>query len=324
MDTIADIFKAMQVSSVVHSRLEATAPWGLIRHVTTDKDSRIQSDGSENSPSHVAHFGMVSRGNCWLTVDGVPDPIPLTGGDCFLLGPGSAYALRDDPRTPVRIFCEIAPTSATNVINYGGGGAPTTIISGWFRLGQMSIEPLKRLLPDLILVRADQARSLALHTTLQWLASEMAQTSPGVEVMVNRLADILFIQCVRAHITLNPETCKRGLLHAIFDPQIGAALRVMHEKVELAWTVESLAAAAGMSRSAFALRFKEMLGETPLEYLTNWRMYKATGFLEEHDKKLFDIAKSVGYNSDAAFSKAFRRVFGIAPRQYRQRTSAAG
>ena len=107
------------------------------------------------------------------------------------------------------------------------------------------------------------------------------------------------------------------------DPQVGAALRAMHEKVENPWTVETLAAAAGMSRSAFAVRFKEILGETPLEYLTNWRMYKATGFLQERDKKLFDIAKSVGYDSDAAFSKAFRRVIGIAPRQYRHSANEA-
>jgi AraC-like DNA-binding protein len=97
----------------------------------------------------------------------------------------------------------------------------------------------------------------------------------------------------------------------------------MHEKVENPWTVEALAAAAGMSRSAFALRFKELLGETPLEYLTNWRMYKATGILQEGDKKLFEVAKSVGYDSDAAFSKAFKRVLGVAPRQYRRSATEA-
>ena len=215
MDPITDIFKSMQVASVVHARLEATAPWGLMRQVEDEKDATVHSDRSENSPSHVAHFGMVSRGNCWLSVNGVPDPIPLTGGDCFLLAPGSAYALRDNPRTQARSFCEIAPTNGSNVINYGGGGAPTTIISGWFRFGKMSIKPLRRLLPELILVRADQAQSLALHTTLQLLASEMAQPSPGAEVVVNRLADILFIQCVRAHIALNSEKCKGGLLRAI-------------------------------------------------------------------------------------------------------------
>jgi AraC-like DNA-binding protein len=261
---------------------------------------------------------MVSRGNCWLSVGGIPDALPLTGGDCFLLAPGSTYALRDDPRTHARSFCEAAPTKESNVVHYGGGGAPTTIVSGWFRFGQMSVKPLRRLLPELILIRADQARTLALHTTLQLLASEMSEPAPGTEVMVNRLADILFIQCVRAHIASESENCKSGWLRAIFDLKIGAALKAMHEKVENRWTVETLAAAAGMSRSAFALRFRELLGETPLEYLTNWRMYKATGLLEEDDKKLFEVAKSVGYDSDAAFSKAFKRVLGMAPREFRR------
>jgi transcriptional regulator GlxA family with amidase domain len=182
----------------------------------------------------------------------------------------------------------------------------------------MSVKPLKRLLPELILIKADQAQTLALHSTLQLLASEMAEPAPGSEVMVNRLADILFIQCVRAHIAASSENCKSGWLRAIFNPKIGAALKAMHERVENPWTVETLAAAAGMSRSAFALRFKELLGETPLEYLTNWRMYKATGLLQEEDKKLFEVAKSVGYDSDAAFSKAFKRVLGVAPREFRQ------
>jgi AraC-like DNA-binding protein len=97
----------------------------------------------------------------------------------------------------------------------------------------------------------------------------------------------------------------------------------MHERVENPWTVETLAASAGMSRSAFALRFKELLGETPLEYLTNWRMYKATGLLREDDRKLFEVAKSVGYDSDAAFSKAFKRVLGIAPKEYRRSAAEA-
>jgi AraC-like DNA-binding protein len=304
----------MHVASVVHARLETTAPWGLMREAEVGKDAAPESAVSENSPSQFAHFGMVSRGNCWLSVKGMPDPFPLTGGDCFLLAPGSAYALRDNPRTRARSFCEVAPKNGGNVIHYGGGGVPTTIISGWFRLGQTSAKPLKRLLPELILVKADQAQSLALHATLQLLASEMAEPAPGSEVMVNRLADILFIQCVRAHIASSSETCKSGWLLAIFDPKIGTALKAMHERIDNPWTVGTLAATAGMSRSAFALRFKELLGETPLEYLTNWRMYKATGLMQKGDRKLFEVATSVGYDSDAAFSKAFKRVLGVAPR----------
>src|ERR1035437_3739252 len=181
----------------------------------------------------------------------------------------------------------------------------------------------KTVASELILVRADQAQTLALHATLQLLASEMAAPAPGSEVVVKRLADILFIQCVRAHIASSSEACKSGWLRAIFDPQIGASLKAMHERIQNPWTVETLAEAACMSRSAFALRFKELLGETPLEYLTNWRMYKATGLLREDDRKLFEVARSVGYDSDAAFSKAFKRVLGMAPKEYRRSAAQA-
>jgi transcriptional regulator GlxA family with amidase domain len=155
------------------------------------------------------------------------------------------------------------------------------------------------------------------------LASEMAELAPGSELVVNRLADLLFIHSIRAHIGSQSEACKSGLLGAIFDRQIGVALKSMHEKVEHRWTVESLAAACGMSRSAFAVRFKELVGETPLEYLTNWRMQKASTLLNKGDRKLVEVAESVGYDSDASFSKAFKRVLGVAPTEYRRSSLAA-
>ncbi len=321
MDPITDLFQTMRVAGVVHARLEATAPWGLNRAADVAAGSATdqhRSGESASSPFYFAHFGMLSRGNCWLSIAGIPDPIPLTGGDCFLLAPGSSYTLRDNPLTPARSFCEVAPRDTSQVIQYGGGGAPTTIISGWFRFGAASLKLLTRLLPPLILVRSDQAQSLALQTTLNMLASEMAEPTPGSELVVNRLADVLFIHCIRAHIGSRSATCKHGLLRAIFDPQIGEALRCMHDRIADPWTVQSLATASGMSRSAFALRFKEMVGETPLEYLTSWRMQKATALLQKNDTKLFEVAKSVGYDSDAAFSKAFKRIFGAAPREYRR------
>src|SRR6202795_186808 len=316
MDPITDLFLTLQVASVVHARLEATAPWGLTRGANHGGETSKTSAQPASSPSRCAHFGMVSRGNCWLSVEGIPDALPLAGGDCFLLAPGSSYTLRDNPRTHARSFCEVAPRDRSQVIQYGGGGAPTTIVSGWFQFDQTSVKILTSLLPPLILVRGDQAQSLTLHTTLNMLASEMADRAPGSDLVVNRLADVLFIQCIRAHFGSRSEACKRGVLHAMFDPQIGVALKSMHERVENPWTVESLAAGSGMSRSAFALKFKELVGETPLEYLTNWRMHKATAFLRKGDKKLFEVAKAVGYDSDAAFCKAFKRVFGVAPRAY--------
>lgn len=316
MDAITDLFLTTQVASVVHARLEATAPWGLKTEANAADGAAKDTAHPSISPSQLAHFAMVTRGQCWLSVEGIPDAMPLAGGDCFLLPPGSSYTLRDSLRTRPRSFCEAAPRNRSQVIEYGGGGAPTTVVSGWFQFEQMSVKILKRLLPQLILVRADQAQSLALNTTLNLLASEMAESAPGSDLVVNRLADVLFIQCIRAYFGSRSEACKRGVLHAVFDPQIGVAMKSMHDDVEKPWTVESLAAACGMSRSAFATKFKELVGETPLEYLTNWRMHKATALLRKRGKKLFDVAKAVGYDSDAAFSKAFKRVFGVAPREY--------
>ena len=314
MDPITDIFRTMHVGAVVHGRLEATAPWGLIR---AEHGVVAEHGGKTIRPIELAHFGMVSRGNCWLMVDGIADPIPLTGGDCFLIAPGASYSLRDKPSTPVRSFCEVAPKAGSNVAHYGGGGEPTTIISGLLSFETASLKSVTQLLPSLVLIRADQARSLALHTTLQLLATEMAVQAPGSEVVANRLAEVLFIQTIRAHIASGAENRQRGWLRAIFDPRIGTALRSVHEHLNHPWTVESLAEAAGMSRSAFAAQFKELLGQTPLEYVTDWRMQKATQLLREQDRKLIDVAQSVGYESDAAFSKAFKRIVGVTPGVYR-------
>jgi AraC-like DNA-binding protein len=181
-----------------------------------------------------------------------------------------------------------------------------------------SLKPISQLLPSFILMKADQARTLALHVTMQALASEMAEQAPGSEVVATRLAEVLFIQVLRAHIASEPERNK-GWLRAVFDPQMGTALSAIHGRVNTPWTVESLAEAAGMSRSAFAARFKELLGQTPLEYVTEWRMQKAMQLLQQRDKKLIDVARLVGYESDAAFSKAFKRVVGASPGEYLKR-----
>jgi AraC-like DNA-binding protein len=227
--------------------------------------------------------------------------------------------LRDNLRTrPKKSFREVAARDGSNVAHYGGGGAPTTIVCGSLSFNRASLKPITQLLPSFILIKADQAHTLALHTTMQALASEMAEQAPGSEVVATRLGEVLFIQALRAHIASVPERNK-GWLRAIFDSQMGTALSAIHDSVKTPWTVESLAIAAGMSRSAFAARFKELLGQTPLEYVTEWRMQKAMQLLEQRDRKLIDVARSVGYESDAAFSKAFKRVVGANPGEYLKR-----
>jgi AraC-like DNA-binding protein len=314
LDPITDIFRTMHVTASGLHRLEATAPWG-VRQENQAKEKVTLSDQTK-LPTDLAHFAMLSRGNCWLSVEGVPEPLPLTGGDCFLLAKGTSIVLRDSPRTRPRwTFGEIGAKANGNVALYGGGGAPTTIVCGSLSFDHTSLKPMTQLLPSFILMKADQARTLALNNTVQALASEMAEQAPGSEVVANRLAEVLFIQVLRAHIASRPDHNK-GWLRAVFDPQVGAALNAIHDSVNTPWTVESLAEAAGMSRSAFAARFKELLRQTPLEYVTEWRMQKAMQLLQPRDKKLPEVARLVGYESDAAFSKAFKRVVGANPGEY--------
>lgn len=318
MDPITDIFRTMRVTAFGQHRLEATAPWGLIR--VKESEEKVTPSGKMTARTDLAHFAMLSRGNCWLSVEGIPEPIPLTGGDCFLLARDTPIVMRDSTRTrPKWTFREIAARAGGNVAHYGGGGAPTTIVCGSLSFDRAGLKPITQLLPSFILMKADQARSLALHNTMQALASEMAEQAPGSEVVATRLAEVLFIQVLRAHIASRPERSK-GWLRAIFDPQIGTALSAIHDRVHTPWTVESLAEAAGMSRSAFAARFKELLGQAPLEYVTEWRMQKAMPLLQQRDRKLIDVARSVGYESDAAFSKAFKRIVGASPGQYLNRS----
>jgi AraC-like DNA-binding protein len=317
LDPITDIFKTMHVTAFGLHRLEATAPWGLKQE--NEAEVQVTPSTKKMAPADLAHFAMLSRGNCWLSAEGIEEPIPLTGGDCFLLARGTSIVLRDSPRTrPKLTFREIGARANGNVALCGGGGAPTTIVCGSLSFDRASLKPITQLLPNFILMKADQARTLALHNTVRALASEMAEQAPGSEVVATRLAEVLVIQLLRAHIASGPARNK-GWLRAVFDPQMGAALSALHDKVNAPWTVESLAEAAGMSRSAFAARFKELLGQTPLEYVTEWRMQKAMQLLQHRDKKLIDVARSVGYVSDAAFSKAFKRVVGANTGEYMKR-----
>ena len=238
VDPITDIFRTMRVTAFGQHRLEATAPWGLIQEKQTEEKV---TPSDKMSPADLAHFAMLSRGNCWLSVEGIPEPIPLTGGDFFLLARDTSIVMRDSPRTrPRSTFREIGAKADNNVANYGGGGAPTTIVCGSFSFDRASLKPITQLLPSFILIKADQAHTLALHTTMQALASEMAEQTPGSEVVATRLAEVLFIQVLRTHIASGPERNK-GWLRAVFDPQMGTALSAIHDRVNTPWTVESLA-----------------------------------------------------------------------------------
>jgi len=326
LDPITDIMQTMHLRAVVHSRLEATAPWGLA-HSPTEADNRAaQTSVPRIFPSQLAHFGMVSRGNCWLSANGIPDPIPPTGGDCFLLAPGSGYTLRDSLRTRPRSYCEAARPGSSNVIQYGGGGAPTTIISGFFSFDEPSVKPMSQLLPALNLIKSEQARSLALHTTIQLLASKMTEQAPRFgsgrqppgRSPVH--SDIARSHCIRQG-KLQTRMAPRNLrLTNRGCPQCRA--RQCGPSVDCR--------VARRSRRHVTLGLRSSLQRASRtkhpgirEYVTDWRMQKAIQLLPQRDKKLIDTAQRVGYESDAAFSKAFKRIVGLTPGEYRRSVAHA-
>jgi len=313
MDVLTDALEAIHLKSMIHGRLELTAPWGF----------RVDLGHSG--------FYVVTRGTCWLEVDGVDEPVQLTSGDFVLLPHRQPHVLRDNHRTKAAPASEVfakCPKSTQGcqpggIRRYGGGGDLTTMVGGCFVFEDGEKNPLVASLPPVVHVKGDGGRAVQwLEASLQFVSSEMASGQPGAETVVGRLADILFVQAVRAHLAQSAAETG-GWLRALVDPQVGGALGLMHEKPEEAWTVEALAARVAMSRSAFAARFAHLVGEPPLTYLTRWRMQKATRLLRSGHASIAEVASRVGYEAEAAFSKAFKRWTGVAPGAYRRTRAEA-
>jgi AraC family transcriptional regulator, alkane utilization regulator len=309
MDVLTDVLQTVRVSTVCHGRFELSAPWGF------------RSDTADDALFHV-----VLSGSCVLEVDGVDGQLQLSSGDLIALPHGNAHVLRDASTTPPRPLTELLNCEAgraAHVSHYGGGGSPSTLVCGAFRFEDRRNNPVLEVLPPLVLIRGDQGRAVEwLEPTLQFIASEAMSLQPGARTVISRLADILFIQLVRAYLA-SDTTAGRGWLRALAEPQIGAALRLIHQDPAHPWTVALLAQRVGMSRSTFAGRFRELIGEAPLHYVTRWRMRKAAGLLLDGRSTLAEIADRVGYESEAAFSKTFKRWMGSAPGAYRKATRGA-
>lgn len=309
VDVLTDVLQTVRVKTACYGRLEASGPWG------------IRVAAGENAKFHV-----VLAGNCQLEVDGA-EPLALTSGDLVALPHGHEHVLRDASDSPVTNLQSVLNCQEGEVrqqarqLRLGGDGALTTLVSGSISFEDRRNNPLLAVLPPVIPLLGEAGRSVPwLESTLQFIACEASSRRPGAQTVISRLADILFIQIVRGHLAALSEASGEGpgWLGALAEPQIGAALSLVHQRPEQSWTVASLAQRVGMSRSAFASRFTRLVGEPPLHYVTRWRMQKAAGLLREGRSTLAEIAEQVGYESETAFSKAFKRAVGSSPGAYRR------
>ena len=307
-DVLTTVMDTVRLRSRVFCRSELKAPWGM---------ALPRSD--------YAHFHVVERGGAWLRIEG-QEPVALAGGDLVVVPHGTGHTLTDSLATKARPLAEMAgrPASAGGcVLMRGGGeGAETQLVCGSFRFERRDAHPLVELLPPLIHLRPAEAPAAEwLEATLRFLAWETREAKPGTETIVSRLTDVIFVQVLRAWTLSLPEG-RGGWMGALRERHVGAALAHIHRSPERGWTNASLAEAVGMSRSRFAARFTALVGEPPLTYLSRWRLETAAGLLQDGALGLGEIASRVGYESEAAFSKAFRRRFGAPPGAYRRSAAA--
>ncbi|MGE0387001.1 MAG: cupin domain-containing protein [Gammaproteobacteria bacterium] len=303
MDALDDILKSIKLGGGVYFRCELSAPWGMAI-----------------APTPVAEFHVVVRGTCWLHMAGLDAPLALNGGDLVVFPHGDAHALLDSTASAARPVPEIlAGQNLENYgpVKYGGAGLPATLLCGYFEFDRDNMHPLVRSLPALIHLRGSDGLDFAwLQTAIRFMIQETTNSQPGSEAVVSRLAEVLFVQVLRAHLVQTGATT--GLLAALSDRYVGAALRLMHGAPQEPWDLASLARRIGMSRSAFAARFHQLAGQTPMQYLSLWRMQKARELLADSRLGTAEVAARVGYQTEASFSKAFKKVIGVGPGAYRR------
>jgi len=283
----------------------------------------VGGDLAVKFPKHqgIKCYAVVS-GQCWLSVEGVPDPVRLTAGDCYLLPRGLPFSLATDlTLTPVDFLTLLSTKPNDSMVSHNGGG-DCFLVGGHFILTGSHADMLLGFLPPIVHIRSESDKA-AMRWSLERMMQEVRDPQPGGFLITQQLAYLMLVQALRLHLE---EGSRGGVgwLFALADKQMSAAITCMHDDPAHRWTLQELAERACMSRSIFALKFKETVGSTPMEYLTRWRMMLAGERLTNSSDPLSVIALSLGYESESAFGKAFKRVMGCSPRQYsRGRNSAS-
>jgi|SRR5262245_35342278 len=309
MDALTEVLNSVRVRSTVYCPIEIGAPWGLY----IAEESGVP-------------FFILTKGSCFLVIEELKIRQYLKAGDFIIITKRCACKVSDSPQseiTDLQEWLRRNPPRPDGTFKVEGTGEITNFIGGTFFFENHESHPLLKVLPTFLYFsgKSDSAEGNGkvvgwFDTTLDFIISEVISHKPGTETILTRLSDILFIQAVRAYAsTVSGE--QPNWFAAATDPQIGEAIANIHRTPQSPWTVEQLATLSGMSRSAFANRFTKLVGEPPLRYLSRWRMHKAIEMIHESRLTTAEIASLVGYESEAAFSKAFKKWNGKGPGAYR-------
>lgn len=335
MDVLSDVLRVIRLQGALFFSTRFTSPWAFDA-LPAARLARLMQTRAES----ISLFHIFIEGECWIS---------LENGEPFLLEKGCGVIF---PHSPVHQMCSspgltrakpfdsLLPLFEGDIvpnITYGGKGALTRFICGYLEC-DYRFNPLLGALPSVIVI-SPPGSSLLNHisedgpiqksnviitdyndwlgTTLSYIIKETEKKDPGCSTIISRLTELLFVETLRRYMQQLPAG-QQGWLAGVNDPQVGRVIRFMHEQPGEKWTVEKLARSAGVSRSALASRFTELIGESPMQYLTNWRMQVAKSMMKQSEQSFAEIAAQVGYNSDVAFSRAFKRLVGQTPARWKE------
>lgn len=298
VDPLGEALHSLHMSGTFYSRSDLTAPWGIELPPMPD----------------CLMFHVVTKGYCWIEFPN-GDTKELQSGDFALIPHGQGHSIADNSKTKaINIFDLerelISPRY--ELLNFGGGGEAAQIICGAVSVKDPAAQRVVSLLPKMIVMQTHTAENDWLLGTIHMMASEAESLKPGGDTIITRVSDILVVQAIR-HWLENEPLAKSGWLGALHDQQIGKAIALIHRRPTYPWSVDALAEEVGMSRSGFAKRFMDMVGEPPMQYLRQWRFQVASNWLRETDIPLAEIAEKLSYESEASFNRSFKKFTGRTP-----------
>ena len=327
-DTLSDLLRAVRLHGAVFYYVKGYPPW-VVENPHVSEIIPAIMPGAE----HMIEFHALVNGSCWAGVSGEP-PIQMGAGDVVLFpqddphtmssapgirAPNEATAFfysQRPPQLPYALSIKAADLTMTHVDDDPNDSAK--VVCGFLGLDVRPFNPLLSALPRVLRVSAGALGADSWVTTLlRAVVTESDAKRPGGEAVLARMSEMLFVEALRRHIDSLPEE-QTGWLAGTRDPAVGRALALIHEKPSKAWTMERLSEDVGMSRSSLHERFVQFIGQPPMQYLTSWRMQLASGMLRDTSAKLMEVAQDVGYESEAAFSRAFKRVSGLSPGAWRR------
>lgn len=317
VDVFSDVLRLMRLAGGVFLEAEFTAPWCISGKISAEHCKPFQV-----VPRHVIASHFVAEGRMQLRVDGC-EKADVHAGELVLLPHNDTHTFGSDldaAMVPAHQVMQPPQLGGLMHIRYGGGGESTKVLCGFLGT-ETSFAPLLTALPPLLKLNLRESASGAwMESSFRFAVSEIAAGRMGSTTVIAKLSELLFVEAVSRYVDTLPAE-RRGWLAGLRDPQIGRALALLHARPAHAWTAESLALEVGMSRSVFAERFVLLVGQPPMQYLTLWRMHMAANRLREGQGNVAQVAFAVGYDSEAAFSRAFKRHFGISPGSWRSNST---